>query len=108
MKRTLKYNLAVTAALYLVVYLGYSFVVFEFKNPFLWFLNIPTYDSGDRFGILFGWIFYWAISIIVTHGTLQERDRAKMKRECKHERKEHYVGTKFKCLDCETIIEKTW
>lgn len=55
-----------TISLYIFVYLCRSFIVFEFKNPFQWIIDIPKYDEETRlFIIFFGTIYYVASFIII-------------------------------------------
>ena len=56
MKKTILKQLKVIFIIYLIVYSGYTFSIFEFKNPFQWIIDIPSYSNGDRFFLLFGWL----------------------------------------------------
>lgn len=40
-------------AIYVIVYFIKTFVEWEFKNPFKWIIDIPTYDNEIRGMILF-------------------------------------------------------
>ena len=65
--KSIKRTMIVTVAAYLFVYVCYSFTVFEFKNPFQWIINIPTYQTEERFGIMVGFLMYYGISFFAWH-----------------------------------------
>ena len=52
-----------TSIIYILSYLYRSFMLFEFKNPFQWILNIPEATIEERGLGLFGFIFYLVFSI---------------------------------------------
>jgi hypothetical protein len=51
----------ITLCLYTIFYLFVSFIIFEFKNPFQWIVNIPIYNETNRFHILFSILFYYTV-----------------------------------------------
>lgn len=58
-----------TICIYVFTYLFYSFVTFEFCNPFKWIINIPTYEKKTRAILLGYWIIYYIVAywIILQH-----------------------------------------
>ncbi len=58
MKKIIIYNIIITLFLYIIIYLIYSWCIWEFINPIQWIINIPTYSNLERFMLLFGIGFY--------------------------------------------------
>jgi len=58
-------NLCVTIILYFIVYFIKSFIIWDFTNPFQWIIDIPTYEDGDRFLILFCIILWQTFQILI-------------------------------------------
>jgi hypothetical protein len=67
MKKTLLYNFLLTSALYTIYYLGRSFVIWDFENPFQWIIDIPIYNYEGRTLILFCYLFYQGIQIFAIY-----------------------------------------
>lgn len=65
MREILKKHLKSTALIYIMIYLIATFVLWEFRNPFQWIIDIPTYDEKSRFAILFCYAFYTATSLVI-------------------------------------------
>jgi hypothetical protein len=63
--KILKQHITMTLILYVIVYFLYSFIVWEFKNPFEWIINMPIYESSSRFLILCAWVIYHSGSIFI-------------------------------------------
>ena len=63
--KILKQHLTTTVILYSIIYFSYSFIMWEFKNPFEWIINVPTYESSSRFLILFAWGAYHSVSLTI-------------------------------------------
>lgn len=63
--KIIKISLAISATLYAIVYIGYSFVEWEIKNPFQWIIDIPTYDPMARFAIMCCVVMYYGILFVV-------------------------------------------
>ncbi len=67
MKKTLKLNFYLNVCEYTIVYLIKSFVIWEFKNPFEWIINLPTYAAQDRFMIFFIIVMWQGMQILFIH-----------------------------------------
>lgn len=52
--KKLKQLLLTYISIYSIVYLLISFIIWEFKNPFQWIIDIPKYTFDIRICILFG------------------------------------------------------
>ncbi len=63
----------VTICLYIISYLIYSFIVFEFNNPFKWIINIPTYDNEVRAVLLGYWIIYYVVGYYIIYSEIKEK-----------------------------------
>jgi hypothetical protein len=61
MKKTIILSLTMSTIIYAFIYMVASFIFWEFKNPFQWIINIPTYSPDGRFAILFFYLFYQGI-----------------------------------------------
>lgn len=72
--RTLKTTFVISLMLYIIVYLIVSFCSWHFYNPIQWILNMPSYQSEERFCILFAWSLYWAILVGFTYQVLNDQD----------------------------------
>ena len=57
MNKYLKRCLIANTAGYWSVYLCKSFIVWEFRNPFQWIIDLPEYNQDIRFSILFFALF---------------------------------------------------
>lgn len=75
MKKRIATQLLTTISIYAITYLCISFVRFDFINPFQWIINIPKYDNESRFLILFGILFYYAISFIIINNHYKEKNK---------------------------------
>lgn len=51
----------ITALIYAILYLIISFVIWHFRNPFYWILNLKNFSHNERFLILFYLIFYYSV-----------------------------------------------
>lgn len=58
LKKTLKINIIAYATIYII----FSFVMWQLKNPFQWIIDIPTYEPPERFCLL---ILYFTYQFIV-------------------------------------------
>jgi hypothetical protein len=67
MKETLIKHWKLLFVEYAVVYLFYTFIFWEFKNPFQWVINIPSYSGETRFLILFYFIAIHSFQIFIIH-----------------------------------------
>ena len=63
----------ITICLYVISYLIYSFIVFEFNNPFKWIINIPNYDNDVRAIIIGYWILYYVVAYWVIYSEIKEK-----------------------------------
>lgn len=67
-----------TALLYTAVYLSATFIMWEWKNPFQWVIDLPTYDGESRGAIFVSFIMYWGINIAANIAVIHEgRDKEK-------------------------------
>ena len=64
-----------TIALYIVIYLYSTFVIWKFENPFQWIIDIPTCDDKDRAMILSYFIMYVGISLFVHYQIVKEKTK---------------------------------
>lgn len=62
MKDIFKTVFLFTSSLYTVVYMCVTFVIWEFRNPFQWIIDIPTYDLDGRGKVLCCVIFYYLLA----------------------------------------------
>lgn len=81
-------HLALTVCVWTIIYLFKTWVIWEFTNPFNWIIAIPTYDQGDRAGILIGVLMYQGIQMTVAYNVMKkdvkedyDPDRCKYKKE---------------------------
>lgn len=65
----------VTMFIYLIVYLVTSFVIWDFKNPFQWILDLPKADIVMRCGVLIVFVFYYSCLYITMSDIQKEKDR---------------------------------
>lgn len=56
---------AIVLLIYTFLYLIYSFIIFEFNNPFQWILDIPNYEKLTRLLIIFYYVLFLVIKTIV-------------------------------------------
>ena len=54
----LKFSSVITIALYIVIYIITSFVMWDIKNPFQWIIDIPKYKPEDRGMLLWSYFLY--------------------------------------------------
>jgi uncharacterized membrane protein YozB (DUF420 family) len=66
-KDTLVMSTVITWAVFWVVYLIKTFVVWEFTNPFTPIIRMPYYSTEARGFILFFWVFFKAIVIAICY-----------------------------------------
>lgn len=55
--------LLINLSTYLIVYTIWTFVIWEFKNPFQWIIDIPTYNDEQRSMGLFAVALYYFVII---------------------------------------------
>lgn len=58
--------------IYTVVYLLWSFVMWDFYNPIQWIIDIPTYNASERGEIVF-WVFFYYLGILRISVGIHER-----------------------------------
>ncbi len=56
---------SITALIYLTLYLCKSFIIWRFTNPFLWIINLWTFEYKTRFIILFFALFYYGVLFVL-------------------------------------------
>jgi len=60
--------LLINISTYLTVYTIWTFVIWEFKNPFQWIIDIPTYSYDQRgMGLFAIALYYLAIAGIASN-----------------------------------------
>ena len=59
-------------AVYFLIWVIRSFVVFEFRNPFSWIVDLPYYGVDHHGAILFFWMGIMAIKITVTYHLMKK------------------------------------
>lgn len=59
-----KLQFGISVILYTLAYAVRSFIIWDFRNPFQWVLDIPIYSNDTRGMILFFWVIYQAILIL--------------------------------------------
>ena len=64
MKEVIRKHTLQTLFIWIVVYIIWSFITWNFFNPFKWIINIPTYSYEHRGIGLFFWILYTGVSIV--------------------------------------------
>ena len=65
----------VNICIYLVVYTIWTFVMWEFRNPFQWIIDIPTYNYEHRGMGLFAFaLYYFFLTLILSD---KEKERVK-------------------------------
>lgn len=67
MKKILLKQLLISSGLYAFVYFFRTFVIFEFRNPFQWIIDIPSYSPEARFLLLFLIICYYSITLFIIY-----------------------------------------
>ncbi len=67
MKKVILTHWAFVLIEYTVIYLIKTFIIWEFKNPFEWIINLPSYDPGDRFLILFYFVAWQVIQYVIIY-----------------------------------------
>lgn len=67
--KTLKIMFLFNLLTYTVVYIVYTYVMWEFKNPFQWIIDIPTYDYERRGMLLFCAFLYYMMLFVMTKPT---------------------------------------
>lgn len=65
MKTVLKNHLITTIILYTIIYVCYSFVYFEFENPFQWIVDISSKDIFYRGNVLAIFLTYHMCSLVM-------------------------------------------
>ena len=68
-------HILTTLAIYILCYLFYTFCVWRFDNPIQWIIDIPKQSSGERFLILFFWLFYHVISMVILYAIEKDNKR---------------------------------
>lgn len=63
----------ITTIVYIIIYLMKSFITWNLTNPFQWIIDIPTYDSVDRFLILIFMLFYLIINNVISYNIVTEK-----------------------------------
>ncbi|MBL4654175.1 MAG: hypothetical protein JKY53_15125 [Flavobacteriales bacterium] len=53
---------------YTVIYFIGTFVVWEFRNPFQWIIDLPTYENEHRFFIFLSVLIYYGILFAIATG----------------------------------------
>lgn len=66
----------ITLAIYIIIYLVGTFCLWEFRNPFQWIIDIPTYSNDSRFGILFGFVTYYTMLYCFVAGHYFQKEKA--------------------------------
>jgi len=61
MRSAIYLHFVITVILYTIVYMITCFVIWEWRNPFEWIIDIPDYKDEARFSILFMWVLYHGI-----------------------------------------------
>lgn len=54
MKKAISIHMRIFWILYALVYLIKTFMIWQFENPFKWFIDIPTYTVEERGNFLAG------------------------------------------------------
>jgi len=75
MIETFKKSALITSCVYIFIYLFASFTMWEFRNPFQWIIDIPTYASIDRFLIFFFIILWWAFVITTSTASIDKDEQ---------------------------------
>lgn len=75
--KTFLTGIVITSILYIIIYLIYTFIVWNFTNPFLWIISIPKYDQGTRVVILFYWSLYYIILYISIYNYYKNKQKDK-------------------------------
>lgn len=65
LNKLIGYYIILTVSIYFCVYIVLSFCWWDFKNPFQWIINLPTYDFIDRFFIIFLLILYNVLANVI-------------------------------------------
>lgn len=65
--KAFKKQAIITLILYVIVYFIYTFVIWEFKNPLQWIIDIPTYTDDKRAMILFSYAIYHCMLFILIY-----------------------------------------
>jgi len=73
--KILKGMILLNLVTYTVVYFVFSFIMWEFRNPFQWIIDIPAYDSEDRFLLLFFVVFYYVVVFGIVGSYYQEKKK---------------------------------
>ena len=64
MKEVIRNHILQTLSIWIITYIIWSFITWNFFNPFKWIIDIPSYENNNRGIGLFFWIFYTGISIV--------------------------------------------
>lgn len=68
-----KRQFALSISIWLFLWLCTSFVNWNIKNPFQWIIDMPTYASDERFGILTSLLMYYGISISLIYEIVKSK-----------------------------------
>lgn len=79
----------ITLALYIIIYLIGTFCLWEFKNPFKWIIDMPTYSGDSRFGILVGFFMYYAFLYCMVAGHYFQKEKAEREKAEEVEQLDH-------------------
>ncbi len=71
-KLALVYSFSFTVMLYAFIYFIAVFVRWEFFNPVQCIIDLPTYDSSDRFCIIVLYLFYQVFVFTTSYETAEE------------------------------------
>lgn len=67
----------INQCIYWSVYLIKTFIIWEWKNPFQWIIDVPTYDEMTRFMLIFYILFFIGVEICVAKNGMDENGRWK-------------------------------
>lgn len=71
MLRKLIVSIVINITLYASIYLFYSFIEWQFENPFKWIINFSTYSTWKqiRLSLL---LFWWFVLILAATGIFEK------------------------------------
>ena len=86
MKKKIFLSIVVTnIILQIIVQIFRSFIIWNIYNPIQWIIDIPTYTSDVRGGILSAFLIFWLCSVAVFHVVYSEIEEKKKHKIKKHE-----------------------
>ena len=79
--KTILLSTLLNMVVYIVIYMIRTYVIWEFRNPFEWILNIPDYSYDTRGQLLCGFVVYYFMLVSASQGVIEKLKQKKDERK---------------------------